>query len=459
MTNFFNSTVGPLGAVFTAKNPNYQNQLGYDSDLMAANGVLPNGATATTMRLSTNGDTYYPAALTFTTDLYAPVLEGNSFAKTVVDVDGGATLPGDQLEYTLTLRNTGNDSATQTVVRDTLPANLNFVAGSLSVLSGPNAGAKTDAAADDQAEYVAASRSIVARLGAGATSAVGGTLAPGAQTRVRFRVRVAVPTASGTVVANQAAAAFLAAQLGTALSTRSDGDTLASGYQPTMTTVTASRITGTVFEDVNYGGGAGRSLAASAGVGRPGARVELYDAAGAYLSATTTNAAGLLHARRLGGGHVHRARREHDRGLVAPGRGGDAHPGADLADRGARRHARRRSRPRGRRGSVPAGRGGEHHVADARGAHHGRRDAALGGAGRAGRERRDGNRLRLQLRRGHQRAGVGPGLGAAVPGQRERAGQRGPRPGRQARGRRGVDLHGAGTGGATGPARGARQLR
>lgn len=52
------------------------------------------------------------------------------------------------------------------------------------------------------------------------------------------------------------------------------------------------RISGRVFEDVNYGGGAGRSLAASSGVGRPGARVELYDASGSFLTSTTTNASG-----------------------------------------------------------------------------------------------------------------------------------------------------------------------
>ena len=62
-------------------------------------------------------------------------------------------------------------------------------------------------------------------------------------------------------------------------------------------------VTGTVFEDVNYGGGAGRTYAtantsatasgfASGAIGRPGARVELYDAAGAFITTTTTNAAG-----------------------------------------------------------------------------------------------------------------------------------------------------------------------
>jgi hypothetical protein len=51
-------------------------------------------------------------------------------------------------------------------------------------------------------------------------------------------------------------------------------------------------LSGTVFEDVNYGGGAGRSKAASSGVGRPNARVELYNASSNYVSSATTDASG-----------------------------------------------------------------------------------------------------------------------------------------------------------------------
>lgn len=54
----------------------------------------------------------------------------------------------------------------------------------------------------------------------------------------------------------------------------------------------AATISGTVFEDANFGGGAGRSLAASAGTGLQNVRVELYSAGGAFQSFTTTNAAG-----------------------------------------------------------------------------------------------------------------------------------------------------------------------
>jgi hypothetical protein len=52
-------------------------------------------------------------------------------------------------------------------------------------------------------------------------------------------------------------------------------------------------ITGYVYEDVNYGGGAGRPRSATGTVVRPNARVELYNSAGTFVSATTTDANGL----------------------------------------------------------------------------------------------------------------------------------------------------------------------
>ncbi len=62
--------------------------------------------------------------------------------------------------------------------------------------------------------------------------------------------------------------------------------------------VKSNIIAGRVFEDVNYGGGAGRSYAAAVAaapgfaVGRPGARLELYDVDGNFLRATTTDVNG-----------------------------------------------------------------------------------------------------------------------------------------------------------------------
>jgi len=290
--NFFNSSISHLDTTVTAKSPNYVNQLGFDVDLVNADGRLANGATGATIQLTSTSDTYYPGAVSFATDLYAPVIDGDSFTKRVVDVNGGTVQPGDVLEYTLTLANAGLDDAVQTVLRDTLPAGVTYAPGSLAVTSGADAGARSDAAGDDQAEYVAAARCVVARLGAGATALTGGELAVGDSTAVRFRVSVDVPMPGGTVIANQAGVGYVGEQTGTALGGRSDGDAATPGAQPTAVTVQAVTLGGTVFEDVHYGGGAGRALAECGGSPRPGARVELYGAAGDFLAADTTDAAG-----------------------------------------------------------------------------------------------------------------------------------------------------------------------
>jgi uncharacterized repeat protein (TIGR01451 family) len=49
----------------------------------------------------------------------------------------------------------------------------------------------------------------------------------------------------------------------------------------------SAELTGTVFEDVNYGGGAGRDTSAG-GAGLAGARIEEYDASGNYITSTTS---------------------------------------------------------------------------------------------------------------------------------------------------------------------------
>lgn len=64
----------------------------------------------------------------------------------------------------------------------------------------------------------------------------------------------------------------------------------------------AATYTGTVFEDSDYGGGAGRSLAASGGTPLSGVRVEFYRASNNnYLGATTTNGSGVYSFTTTGG--------------------------------------------------------------------------------------------------------------------------------------------------------------
>ncbi len=68
------------------------------------------------------------------------------------------------------------------------------------------------------------------------------------------------------------------------------GDVVSSNNVATdPTTVNSYGISGQVFEDINYGGGAGRDLASSSGVLRPNARVELYNGSGNFMTATNTD--------------------------------------------------------------------------------------------------------------------------------------------------------------------------
>jgi trimeric autotransporter adhesin len=57
-------------------------------------------------------------------------------------------------------------------------------------------------------------------------------------------------------------------------------------------TVLGNDISGNVFEDINYGGGAGRNKTAANGVGVDGARVELYDSNGKFMQFTLTTGGG-----------------------------------------------------------------------------------------------------------------------------------------------------------------------
>ena len=291
--NVFNSTITLEGTRFSAKSPDYANQLGFDADILSANGVLGNGTTSATVTLQSASDRYYAGGIVFKTQIFVPKFDAGSFRKTVVDLNGGSVRPGDVLEYTILARNVGTDAALQTVLRDTLAATLTFVAGSLRVAAGANVGAKTDAAGDDQMEYVAATRTIVARVGTGADATNGGRLDVNASSTIVFRAQVTSPAPTGTAVANQAALACIGAQLGQPQSAVSDGDSTVAGEQRTIVTTVSSPITGTVFEDQAYGGGAGRSRTVSGGAVVPGARVELYDASGNYKTFATTDASGL----------------------------------------------------------------------------------------------------------------------------------------------------------------------
>ena len=208
--NFFNSGDTVDGMRAADRNPPYPNMMGWDLKEVAAPDAIPNGATSASVTLSTNGDTYYPLAISTQTDLYAPAFASN---KSVVDLDGHSPArPGDTLQYSLTFDNNGLDAAEKSVLRDPIPAGTAYVPGSINIISGANAGAKTDVAGDDQAEFDGAKNQVVVRLGNGADASNGGTLHPGDSTSLSFDVKV-LPEAAGTTVTNQGFLDYTAATL------------------------------------------------------------------------------------------------------------------------------------------------------------------------------------------------------------------------------------------------------
>lgn len=140
----------------------------------------------------------------------SPAARGGAFAqlfsgsliKSVTDLNGGNVMPGDSLEYVITATNIGTHDALFTIFYDKIPANATYLPNSLRILSGPNAGAKSDATSDDQAQYDVAAQQVRFRLGVGATGSKNGTIAPGASTSFRFKVTINAGTAAGTVISN-----------------------------------------------------------------------------------------------------------------------------------------------------------------------------------------------------------------------------------------------------------------
>lgn len=205
--NFFNSTISNRGSLVPTKTPNYVNQLGYDANLVRANGVIKNAATSATITLTTGGETYYPGVVTSSIELFAPEI---TVAKQVADLNGGTVQAGDTLRYTITVANdpTALDAAVNVLLNDAIPANTTYKPGSLVITAGANAGGKTDAADTDQAELVGSSVRFQLGTGAGGAGTSGGRLAPGASTSLTFEVTVDAGIPPATLIENTANVSF-----------------------------------------------------------------------------------------------------------------------------------------------------------------------------------------------------------------------------------------------------------
>ncbi|MGD8861371.1 MAG: DUF3344 domain-containing protein [Myxococcales bacterium] len=237
--NFFNATRSQMGVAvsnagdlpqLTGGARSYSN---VDLDVVDVTSLVSGGDTSATIEAGVTNilglDQFILSA--FVTSISTLLPDLTPTTKEVVDLNGGVPAPGDVLEYRIVVRNQGSDATADLELVDELPDGVSFVSGSLSIESGPNAGAKTDAAGDDQAEYDDATRTVSARLGIGADDTDGGELAIGEETELRFQVEI-----DGDVlgeIANQGVVTAAGAQGSMPGETLTDGDPTQAGQSPT----------------------------------------------------------------------------------------------------------------------------------------------------------------------------------------------------------------------------------
>jgi uncharacterized repeat protein (TIGR01451 family) len=234
-TNFFNGTRSWLGSAVSVPGDLPQlagtasTMAGLDLDVVDVTQRLAAGQTRVDLQATSALDEYFLGAFVTSISTFRP--DFVSSQKQVTDVNGGAVRSGDELEYTITLKNTGNDTSASTVATDPLPEDVTFVPGSIRITSGANAGTKTDAAGDDQAFYDAASRTLTVYAGAGASAAAGGSIAVGESSSFSFRVKVNANASA--IISNQARIEASGARGAPAATTLTDGNADGPGVPPT----------------------------------------------------------------------------------------------------------------------------------------------------------------------------------------------------------------------------------
>ncbi|MDO5728377.1 MAG: DUF11 domain-containing protein [Actinomycetaceae bacterium] len=226
--NFFTGRVSEKGELRTDRNPAHVANA-IDAKTVSANGILENKQTETTAAFITDGDWYYPAALTTAIDLYVPDVKG---AKTITNLSGNVPAKvGDILEYKIEMSNTDLDNSDKTVFTDTMPPGTEYVPETLTVIpvGETEPVPVTDEAGDDVGEVT--DQKVTVRLGEGANAIEGGEIPFRKKTTVAFNV-VVVDSGAETTVSNTAEISY-------------QGKTI-----PTYKKTTSSNTTGTPVESL-----------------------------------------------------------------------------------------------------------------------------------------------------------------------------------------------------------------
>jgi gliding motility-associated-like protein len=131
--NFFNGSISINDQYLTSRIPDSENTLGFDVDLYQLsntnNSVITNGQTSANVRFTTSGDVYWPFLNALAVEIIEPELQ---MVKSVLDgsgndIQGTPVGLGSELFYNISFQNVGTDDATNTVITDRLPKNVDLL--------------------------------------------------------------------------------------------------------------------------------------------------------------------------------------------------------------------------------------------------------------------------------------------------------------------------------------------
>ncbi|AZJ35415.1 DUF11 domain-containing protein [Tenacibaculum singaporense] len=131
--NFFNGSISINDQYLTSRIPDSENTLGFDVDLYQLsntnNSVITNGQTSANVRFTTSGDVYWPFLNALAVEIIEPELQ---MVKSVLDgsgndIQGTPVGLGSELWYNISFQNVGTDDATNTVITDRLPKNVDLL--------------------------------------------------------------------------------------------------------------------------------------------------------------------------------------------------------------------------------------------------------------------------------------------------------------------------------------------
>lgn len=137
-TNFFNSSIFPSPTAGNS-NPNLVNNTGVDFSMFtipnANNSVIANNQTATTFRFGSSSDVFTIFGFVMSVDAYIPEPKGLISVTSINNVTNPPVLnalPGETINYSLSITNEGTEATNNTIITIPIPATAIFKTGTIT---------------------------------------------------------------------------------------------------------------------------------------------------------------------------------------------------------------------------------------------------------------------------------------------------------------------------------------